>query len=74
MELFINGIVYQWNCLSMELFINIKITLFQDLAYAEEALNRLQGYPLVSSKRGGIRIEYARNNMTEIVSTQHGWQ
>ncbi|XP_063437745.1 uncharacterized protein LOC134718859 isoform X5 [Mytilus trossulus] len=41
---------------------------FQDLKQATEALNRLQGFVLLSSDRGGIRIEYAKNKMGEVVS------
>ena len=40
----------------------------QDLKQATEALNRLQGFVLLSSDRGGIRIEYAKNKMGEVVS------
>ena len=40
----------------------------QDVRFASEALSRLQGYILISSERGGIRIEYARNKMGEVVS------
>jgi hypothetical protein len=42
--------------------------LFQDVKQATEALNRLQGFVLLSSDRGGIRIEYAKNKMGEVVS------
>ncbi|XP_050396939.1 protein couch potato isoform X1 [Patella vulgata] len=38
---------------------------FQDLRTATEAMARLQGFMLLSSDRGGIRIEYARNKMGE---------
>jgi len=38
---------------------------FQDVRFATEAMNRLQGCILLSSERGGIRIEYARNKMGE---------
>ncbi|ESO90845.1 hypothetical protein LOTGIDRAFT_122701, partial [Lottia gigantea] len=41
---------------------------FQDLRTATEAMARLQGFMLLSSDRGGIRIEYARNKMGEAVS------
>ena len=42
--------------------------LQQELRQATEALNRLQGFVLLSSDRGGIRIEYAKNKMGEVVS------
>lgn len=38
---------------------------FQDVRFATDAMNRLQGCILLSSERGGIRIEYARNKMGE---------
>lgn len=47
---------------------NLIYILFQDLKQATEALNRLQGFVLLSSDRGGIRIEYAKNKMGEVVS------
>lgn len=50
------------------LFIPQRSSPFQDLRYASEALNRLQHYVLLSSERGGIRIEYAKNKMGEVVS------
>jgi hypothetical protein len=31
-------------------------------------MGRLQGFVLLSSDRGGIRIEYAKNKMGEVVS------
>ncbi|RUS88128.1 hypothetical protein EGW08_004090 [Elysia chlorotica] len=39
---------------------------FQDVRQAQEAMNRLQGFVLLSSDRGGIRIEYAKNKMGEV--------
>ncbi len=42
------------------------VVLFQDVRFAAEAMNRLQGFVLLSSERGGIRIEYARNKMGEV--------
>ncbi|KAL5020402.1 hypothetical protein ScPMuIL_003294 [Solemya velum] len=39
---------------------------FQDVRQACEAMNRLQGFVLLSSDRGGIRIEYAKNKMGEV--------
>lgn len=39
---------------------------FQDVRQATEAMSRLQGFVLLSSDRGGIRIEYARNKMGEV--------
>ena len=41
----------------------------QDVRYATEAFNRLQGFVLLSSERGGIRIEFAKNKMGEVVSS-----
>ncbi|XP_065944117.1 U1 small nuclear ribonucleoprotein A isoform X9 [Magallana gigas] len=41
---------------------------FQDVRQASEAMGRLQGFVLLSSDRGGIRIEYAKNKMGEVVS------
>lgn len=38
---------------------------YQDIRYAAQAMNSLQGFVLVSSDRGGIRIEYAKNKMGE---------
>ncbi|XP_033725731.1 uncharacterized protein LOC117315584 isoform X5 [Pecten maximus] len=40
---------------------------FQDVRQALEAKSRLQGFVLLSSDRGGIRIEYAKNRMGEVV-------
>ncbi|KAJ8311549.1 hypothetical protein KUTeg_010904 [Tegillarca granosa] len=40
---------------------------FQDVRQAMEAMNRLQGFVLLSSDRGGIRIEFAKNKMGEVV-------
>ncbi|KAK2184725.1 hypothetical protein NP493_255g02037 [Ridgeia piscesae] len=42
---------------------------YQDVRYATEAFNRLQGFVLLSSERGGIRIEFAKNKMGEVVSS-----
>ncbi|XP_052694294.1 uncharacterized protein LOC128172558 isoform X19 [Crassostrea angulata] len=39
---------------------------FQDVRQASEAMGRLQGFVLLSSDRGGIRIEYAKNKMGEV--------
>lgn len=39
---------------------------FQDVRQATEAMNRLHGFVLLSSDRGGIRIEYAKNKMGEV--------
>ncbi|XP_076438970.1 uncharacterized protein LOC143277898 [Babylonia areolata] len=39
---------------------------FQDVRQATEAMSRLQGFVLLSSDRGGIRIEYAKNKMGEV--------
>ncbi|XP_055872881.1 protein couch potato-like isoform X13 [Biomphalaria glabrata] len=39
---------------------------FQDVRQAQEAMTRLQGFVLLSSDRGGIRIEYAKNKMGEV--------
>jgi len=39
-----------------------------DIALATEAMNKLQGVVLASSERGGIRIEYARTKMGDVVS------
>lgn len=41
---------------------------WQDVRQASEAMGRLQGFVLLSSDRGGIRIEYAKNKMGEVVS------
>ncbi|GAB6019127.1 hypothetical protein CHUAL_000745 [Chamberlinius hualienensis] len=38
---------------------------YQDIRFAAQAMNSLQGFGLVSSDRGGIRIEYAKNKMGE---------
>ncbi|XP_047485202.1 protein couch potato-like isoform X9 [Penaeus chinensis] len=48
---------------------------FSDVRFASTALTSLQGFVLVSSDRGGIRIEYAKNKMgeghkTEVDGTQ----
>ena len=40
--------------------------LLQDVRFANEALTRLQGFVLLSSERGGIRIEFAKNKMGEV--------
>ncbi|CAG5127268.1 unnamed protein product, partial [Candidula unifasciata] len=36
---------------------------FQDVRQAQEAMTRLQGFVLLSSDRGGIRIEYAKSKI-----------
>ncbi|XP_041355654.1 uncharacterized protein LOC121373230 isoform X2 [Gigantopelta aegis] len=41
---------------------------FQDVTQAATVMNRLQGFVLLSSDRGGLRIEYAKNKMGEVVS------
>ncbi|XP_052265380.1 uncharacterized protein LOC127867912 isoform X3 [Dreissena polymorpha] len=41
---------------------------YQELKQANEAMSRLQGFVLLSSDRGGIRIEYAKHKMGEVVS------
>ncbi|XP_067653422.1 protein couch potato-like isoform X13 [Haliotis asinina] len=41
---------------------------YQDVAQASMAMNRLQGFVLLSSDRGGLRIEYAKNKMGEVGS------
>lgn len=43
---------------------------YQELRHATEALNRLQGFVLLSSDRGGIRIEYAKNKMGEVTKRE----
>ena len=43
------------------------LLIFQDVRQATEAMSRLQGFVLLSSDRGGIRIEYAKNKMGEVV-------
>lgn len=43
------------------------VRVLQDVRQATEAMSRLQGFVLLSSDRGGIRIEYARNKMGEVV-------
>ena len=40
----------------------------QEVQYAMQAMNYLQNYILLSSDRGGIRIEYAKNRMGESTS------
>lgn len=45
---------------------------YQDLRSASEAMNRLHGFVLLSSERGGIRIEYAKNKMGEVGTPQMG--
>ncbi|GAB1606268.1 uncharacterized protein LOC106878922 isoform X9 [Argonauta hians] len=40
---------------------------YQDVRQATEAMNRLHGFVLLSSDRGGIRIEYAKNKMGEVL-------
>lgn len=39
---------------------------YADVRQAAQALNSLQGFVLLSSDRGGIRIEYAKNKMGEV--------
>lgn len=39
---------------------------FSDVRFASAALTSLQGFVLVSSDRGGIRIEYAKSKMGEV--------
>lgn len=39
---------------------------YQDVRFATQAMNSLQGFVLLSSDRGGIRIEYAKNKMGEV--------
>ena len=39
-----------------------------DIALATDAMNKLQGAVLPSSERGGIRIEYARTKMGDVVN------
>ncbi|XP_052785658.1 protein couch potato-like isoform X3 [Mya arenaria] len=43
---------------------------YQEVKEANEAMSRLQGFVLLSSDRGGIRIEYAKHKMGEIISGQ----
>ena len=40
----------------------------QDTRLAAEAMTRLQGIMLLSSERGGMRIEFAKHKMGELVS------
>lgn len=46
---------------------------FQDVRQATEAMNRLHGFVLLSSDRGGIRIEYAKNKMGEVLMPSVWW-
>jgi hypothetical protein len=39
---------------------------YQDVRQAAQAMAALQGFALVSSERGGMRIEYARNRMGDV--------
>nr|CAD7425526.1 unnamed protein product [Timema monikensis] len=39
---------------------------YQDVRFAAQAMNTLQGSFLLSSDRGAIRIEYAKSKMAEI--------
>ncbi|XP_060552862.1 uncharacterized protein LOC132714124 isoform X4 [Ruditapes philippinarum] len=41
---------------------------YQEVKHASEAMSRLQGFVLLSSDRGGIRIEYAKHKMGEVVT------
>ena len=50
--------LHEWCWLSMQ----------DDIALATDAMNKLQGAVLASSERGGIRIEYARTKMGDVVS------
>jgi len=43
-------------------------SLQDDIVLATDAMNKLQGAVLPSSERGGIRIEYARTKMGDVVS------
>lgn len=47
---------------------NTKLFTLKELKQATDAMNRLQGFVLLSSDRGGIRIEYAKHKMGEVVS------
>lgn len=38
----------------------------QDVRQAFQAMSSLQGFSLLSSDRGGIRIEYAKHKMGEV--------
>ena len=38
---------------------------YGDVRQAAQALSSLQGFSLISSDRGGIRIEFAKNKMGE---------
>lgn len=42
---------------------------YQDIRCAAQAMNSLQGFVLLSSDRGGVRIEYAKNKMGEVGTT-----
>ncbi|CAG2059216.1 unnamed protein product [Timema podura] len=39
---------------------------YQDVRFAAQAMNTLQGSFLLSSDRGAIRIEYAKSKMAEV--------
>ncbi|XP_070546412.1 RNA-binding protein, mRNA-processing factor 2a-like isoform X2 [Ptychodera flava] len=41
---------------------------FQSIVFANQALSQLQGYVMLSSDRGGLRIEFARNKMGDTQS------
>ena len=47
---------------------DIMLQILQDVKQAQDALSRLQGFVLLSSDRGGIRIEYAKHKMGEVVT------
>jgi len=38
---------------------------YQDVKTATDVMNRIQGFVLCTSERGGIRIEYAKSKMGE---------
>lgn len=44
--------------------------ILQDTRFAAEAMARLQGIMLLSSERGGMRIEFAKHKMAELVSNK----
>ena len=50
-----NDILYQYDLTNVSILFRK-----QDVRCATDALNRLQGFILLSSERGGIRIEYAK--------------
>nr|CAD7567199.1 unnamed protein product [Timema californicum] len=41
---------------------------YQDVRFAAQAMNTLQGSFLLSSDRGAIRIEYAKSKMAELAN------